>query len=285
MATRAEDIVPLTELERIARDAGALGVSQFGQVAAETKADGTLVTAADRSVQRLIVRRLRSVEPDPRRLFILAEEHQEGLNPGGATPKHAEVVAAVDPLDGTTSFAAGLPLWTVSLGLLRGGRPVAGVVYAPLLGGADGWLYRAGEQEDATRNGAPLSVRPYAGWETLDQIGVPSGFHRWARVRDFGGKLRSLGSTAHHLSLVAAGGLGAVVVGRAHLWDLAGALPILERAGGVLQHPGGAAPDWEALLSDRLPRRILVAGPPAAAAALAERVEITARPRPRTQDP
>jgi myo-inositol-1(or 4)-monophosphatase len=280
MTTPLEKIAPLDEIERIAREAGALGAEQFGRVEPEAKADGTIVTEADRAVQRLIVQRLRALEADPRRLYILAEESQRGLNPGVSRPEEAEVVAAVDPLDGTTSYASGLPLWTVSIGLLRGGRPVAGVVFAPLLGGPHGWLYRAGEQGPALRNGVPLSVLPFAGWEELDQIGVPSGFHKWARIDAFDGKLRSLGSTAHHLCLVAAGSLGAVVVGRAHLWDLAGALPVLERAGGVLQHPGGAEPDWSSLLHDRLPRRVLVAASFETVTALAPRVMITVKPQP-----
>ncbi len=268
----------LDALEDIAREAAALGVRRFGHVHAETKADGTIVTAADRELQHLIVDRLRRLEPDPARLYILAEEDQQALNPGVTAPADAALVAAVDPIDGTTSFAAGLPLWSVSIGLLRGGRPVAGVVHAPLLGGPGGWLYRAGPQGPALRNGQPLRAKQHAGFEQVDQIGVPSGFHKWARVRGFQGKLRSLGSTAHHLCLVGAGGLDAAVVGRAHLWDLAGALPVLERAGGVLCYADGDPPDWEAIIADRIPRRVLVVGAPDTAADLGSRVEITWRP-------
>lgn len=273
----------LERLERIARDAAALGVARFGHVASERKADGTVVTEADRAMQARIVAELRALEPDPRRLFLICEEERDegasaDLNPGVADPRVAEWVAAVDPLDGTASYASGLPLWCVSIGLLRQGRPVAGVVYAPLLGGGDGWLYRVGPEGAATRNGDLLAARPFDAWERVRHLGVPSGFHRWARVDGYRGKQRSLGSTAHHLCLVAAGGLDGAVIGRAHLWDLAAGAAILERAGGVLVTLAGAAPAWDPLLDDEVPREILVAASPALAAELGQRVRIHPRP-------
>ncbi|MFH2007604.1 MAG: inositol monophosphatase family protein [bacterium] len=276
--------ITLDDIADLARSAGALGVEHFGHVKAERKGDGTLVTAADGAMQRLIVTGLRALQPDARALYILGEEDTEIPNPGVDDPREAHTVAAVDPLDGTTSFAAGLPLWGVSIGLLTHGRPAAGVVYMPLLGGSTGWMYRVDATGQAQRNGDELSVRPWEGWGKFSQVAVPSGFHRWARLQGFRGKLRSLGSTAHHVSLVAAGALDAAVIGRAHLWDLAAAAALLERAGGTLQTAEGKPANWQELFFDRMQDQPLLVGAPQTVASLAEILELTYAPRPQRPD-
>jgi fructose-1,6-bisphosphatase/inositol monophosphatase family enzyme len=270
--------IPITELERIAREAGTLGTQHFGQVQTEYKPDGTVVTEADRAVQRLILSQLREQVPDARDLYLLAEEDTDPPNPGVEDPSAARFIAAVDPLDGTTSFASGLPLWGVSIGLLADHCPVGGVVYMPLMGGADGWMYAVDDTGPARLNGAPLTVRPHRPFDNFTQLAVPSGFGRWANLPGFTGKLRSLGSTAHHVSLVASGALDAAVVGAAHLWDIAAGAALLERAGGVLCSTAGTPVDWQALYEDRLPEAPLVAGAPETVDALVSQLQL--RPPP-----
>ncbi len=271
--------IPLKDLTRIAREAGKLGVRHFGRVQAKCKPDGTLVTEADGAMQRLILDQMRALEPSAQQLYLLAEEDTAPPNPGLSSPASAQFVAAVDPLDGTTSFASGLPLWGVSVGLLTEHRPAAGVVYMPLLGGPDGWMYAVDATGPARLNGAPLAVRPHQPFDTFTQLAVPSGFGRWANLPGFRGKLRSLGSTAHHVSLVASGALHGAVVGRAHIWDIAAAAALLERAGGVLRTTAGAPVDWQALYEDRLGDAPIVAGSPETVEALIAQLEI--RPLPR----
>ncbi len=269
---------PMQQLIRIARDAGDLATQHFGKVRAERKADGTLVTEADRAVQRLILDELRALVPRTEDLFLLAEESTEPPNPGLSDPTRARLVAAVDPIDGTTSFASGLPLWGVSIGLLAEGRPVAGVVNMPLLGGAAGWMYAVDAEGAARLNEAPVTVRPFRPFDTDTQLVVPSGFLRWAKLPGFRGKLRSLGSTAHHLSLVAGGAVDAAVLGLPHLWDIAAAAALVERAGGVLCTTRGDPVDWEALYADQLGDAPLVAGAPDTVDRLLSMLQL--RPRP-----
>lgn len=264
-------LIPVGELERVVRAAAAEAVALFGRVRAEQKRDGTLVTEADRAVQRSVVAALRALEPDPGRLAILAEEDAgggAGGTPPLGDPLTAPVVAAVDPIDGTTAFASGLPLWTVSLGLLVGGRPAAGVIFAPLVGEGGGWLYRVGADGPATLNGEPLRVAPWTGWAPYSQIAVTSGAAALERLRGYGGKLRSLGSTAHHLAVTAAGLVDAAVIGRPWAWDIAAGAALVERAGGVLETFGGGPPDWAALLRRQRQPEPLIVGSPAAVAAL-----------------
>ena len=104
------------------------------------------------------------------------------------------------------------------------------------------------------------------------------GFRGPARGKTFPGKLRSLGSTAHHVALVASGAVSAAVVGQAHLWDLAAGAALLERAGGVLQTTAGNPVDWEALYEDRMQPEPLIAGSPEAVEALVAILEVSPAP-------
>ena len=107
----------------IAREAGGL-LSVFFErrVSIEYKSEHDLVTAADRASEALIVERLRSHFPSH---AIVAEE-------GGGQETPSEYRWYVDPLDGTTNFAHGFPMFNVSIGLERAGELIAGVVYHPI---------------------------------------------------------------------------------------------------------------------------------------------------------
>ena len=107
----------------IAREAGALLATYFERrVGFELKGEYDLVTEADRASEALVVERLRSHFPGH---AIVAEE-------GGGHESSSEYCWYVDPLDGTTNFAHGFPIFNVTLGLERAGEPIAGVVYDPI---------------------------------------------------------------------------------------------------------------------------------------------------------
>ena len=109
----------------IAREAGAL-VANYHQrhIPFETKGEFDLVTEADRSSEKLIVERLRSHFPAH---AIVAEE-------GGGHESASEYRWFIDPLDGTTNFAHGFPMFCISMGLERAGELIAGVVFDPIHG-------------------------------------------------------------------------------------------------------------------------------------------------------
>jgi myo-inositol-1(or 4)-monophosphatase len=107
----------------IARDAGSLLAQYFERrVGFELKGESDLVTIADRASEALVVERLRSHFPQH---SILAEE-------GGGVENNSEFRWYVDPLDGTTNFAHGYPVFNVTLGLERAGEMIAGVIYDPI---------------------------------------------------------------------------------------------------------------------------------------------------------
>src|SRR5713101_8552095 len=106
----------------IAREAGAL-VNTFYErrIGYELKGDYDLVTEADRASEKLVVERLRNHFPSH---GIVAEE-------GGGHESPSEYRWYVDPLDGTTNFAHGFPVYNVTLALERAGELIAGVIYDP----------------------------------------------------------------------------------------------------------------------------------------------------------
>ena len=140
----------------------------------------------------------------------------------------------VDPIDGTSNFARGANRWCVSLGLLDGAEPVAGILVAPGLGETFAAMSGAG----ATLNGAPIHAattpelgraivevgwsprRPNADWLALCGC-----------VMATGATVRTGGSGAMGLADVAAGRLDAYAELHINLWDVAAALCILREAG------------------------------------------------------
>ncbi len=143
----------------------------------------------------------------------------------------------IDPLDGTTNFSQGLPLFCVSIGIEHNGETVAGVVYAPYMDE----LFHAVKGEGAMLNGNPIKV---SGKTRLDHSVVSTGFpvdkdvnpdnnlDNVARVMPCVRGLRRLGSAAVDICYCAAGFLDGYWEMNLHEWDVNAALLILAEAGG-----------------------------------------------------
>ena len=207
-------------------------------------ARANLVTLADRRSQEAVTNVIRDAFP---RHAIVGEEGTTGDpgSPGDPAAPGAPAVWYVDPLDGTTNFAHGLPFYCVSVALRRGGQTVAGAVYdvprdemfAAALGGG------------ATRNGEPLAV---SGVRRLDRALVvaqaqsvdPAQIRAYAdlveRLMNVAGGLRSLGSPALTLCAIAAGQVEAYCEHAMDAWDIAAGQLIVEEAGGLLTRFDGA---------------------------------------------
>lgn len=228
-------------------EAGELARSYFRNVTAERKADSTLVTAADRAVEEFLTPRLAALLPGAR---ILGEEF------GATGASEAEYTIALDPIDGTAAFIAGLPTWCITVGLVRGATVVGGITYLPMTGEtylADGAV--------AEWNGRSIVRAAPAPSEGDLFILTHSDYHRGAAKR-FPGKIRSLGSTAYHLALVARGAAVAAVLGRPRLWDIAAGAALLGATGGELRYRSGAPVDVAALLrGERAPDHLVAATP------------------------
>ena len=115
------DILQLAEV--IARQAGAVLMEGYGNVRhIQQKGVIDLVTEYDKRSEEVIVSSIQQKFPDH---AILAEE-------SGHNKTISEYQWVIDPLDGTTNFAHGIPVFSVSIGLLKNNSPVVGVIYDPL---------------------------------------------------------------------------------------------------------------------------------------------------------
>ena len=226
-----------------AYQAGDLQMAQFGTaIQIEKKGMIDLVTEVDVAIERLFRALIGERFPDH---GILGEEMQkeETPLPAGERPSHCWVF---DPIDGTTNYAHGLPIFCVSIALEVHGRTEVGVVYDP----TRRELFTAVRGEGARLNGALLKVSdashlidamlvtgfPYDIHSRLDEIiGLFRAFVGRARA------VRRLGSAALDLSYVAAGRLDGFWERGLHPWDVAAGTLLVEEAGGrVSDFEGGA---------------------------------------------
>ena len=108
----------------ISEAAGAITRSHFGKAAVEFKGDGSEVTVADRAAEEFLLGRIGEVYPGH---GVFGEE-------GARTAGTGAYRWIIDPIDGTRSFAAGVPLYGVLLALEHQGRPILGCAHLPELG-------------------------------------------------------------------------------------------------------------------------------------------------------
>lgn len=236
-----------------AREAGAVALRSFNHVAAQRKPDRSWVTEADLAIERMLTTRLAERFPDHG--IIGEEQTRRSID--------QEFLWAIDPLDGTAVFIAGLPIWGVSLGLLRHGRPYLGVIYLPLLDDC----YWAGPTGGAFWNGQPIHVaepRPFTG---DDWISTPSNSHRRYTL-DFIGKTRSIGATVGTFCYTARGSAIGALISKYSIWDVAAGLAILYAAGGTAIDLAGAPFDCQTILDGRSAESPLLLGAPEHAEAL-----------------
>jgi len=237
----------MTALLPIVREAGELARGYFRNVAAERKADRTLVTAADRAVEEFLVARLLIAAPGTR---ILGEEL------GSAGTEEARCTLTLDPIDGTSAFVSGLPTWCITVGLVADGRALGGITHLPMTG--ETYVVESGI---ATWNGRVIPAGRHPPPESDAFIVTYSEYHR-ATAIGFKGKMRSLGSTAYHMALVARGAAVAALLGRPRIWDIAAGAAMLDAIGGALRYQSGEPVALEALLRGERPADQLVAAAP-----------------------
>ena len=246
-------------------EAGAIALRYFNVVEARIKADRSVVTAADEEIEVLLRERIVGSFPDHR---IIGEEQ-------GGAPSDAEYIWALDPIDGTSGFVQGLPIWGISIGLLRRGVPVLGCFYMPLIGE---W-YEVALEGPPLFNGKPMSVSQENPLDSEAWICAPSDAH-WRYDIDYPGKVRSLGSYAAYLCYVARGTACGALMGRPKIWDIAAGLALLLRAGGEIRLLDSGAPlDVQALVRGERLAEPVVAGAPDAVALLRKRIRLRSQGR------
>jgi len=223
---------------RAAREAGELALQGFRHPELETAVKSDMhdvVTAYDRACEARITEIILAAFPDA---SIIGEE-------GGTVQGAGSLSWFVDPIDGTSNFARGIPMWAVSIGVARDGAMIAGVVFDPVhdqlfwaddrgafvstaAGTVDTPLRSEGHTEPAQATVAlnfPLARdlvhHPQLALEQFEAV-----------TRDFA-QVRNLGSTCIALCWIAAGWLDATISFETHPWDVAAGAFIIRRAGGI----------------------------------------------------
>lgn len=215
--------------------AGGVLRSGFGQrQSVEYKGEVDLVTEADRQAEQAIKEILQEAFPAH---GILAEE-------GGNLPSETDSRWIVDPLDGTTNYAHGLPILAVSIALERAGEVVLGVVHDPMAEET----YAAERGGGATLNGQNLRVSNtdeliralLATGFPYDRDDLPPVLELFGRFAMLTQSMRRLGSAALDMCYVAAGRLDGYYERGIKAWDIAAGALIVEEAGGkVTNYRGG----------------------------------------------
>lgn len=215
-------------VSRTATAAGEITLRHFGRTALERKADGTEVTIADREAEAYLVEAIGETFPDD---GVFAEE-------GGSAATRSGRRWIIDPIDGTRSYASGVPLYGVLLALEVDGVVVLGCCHLPALGETVVGAVGAG----AWHNGQRCSVSEVdrmgdarvvtSGLEYWRDWATPTGQEGWGRLVRDARYVRTWGDCYGYV-LVATGRAeihADPAVGA--LWDFAPMIPIMTEARG-----------------------------------------------------
>ncbi len=205
----------IKEVESLLDHVSKRQMQDFGNIASDIKPDGTLITECDRWSDRTIVNTLGKINKGE---GVLSEE-------GCQTVPNSEAYWVVDPLDGTTNFAAGIPYWAISMARVVNGQPETAFLDVPALNkrilaikGKGVWL-----------NGKEISIEQ----RNLTKSECVSLCSRSIRVlqkkpnKPFPGKIRLLGVASLNMTSVAIGQTIAALEATPKIWDLAAAWLIL----------------------------------------------------------
>lgn len=228
---RAERKVWLDAAVDVARMAAARADTYFQKrtsLVVEEKGPRDFVTIADKKTEELIVQELRQRFPD--HAFLGEEQAAAGNRPSVA---QGQPLWVIDPIDGTTNFIRGIPLWAVSVGLVVNGEPEVGVIVCPrqdevfaAARGLGAALYTTPIRTSATSSLASSEIAlgaPRRG--TIDLLALSE------RLASEGADLRRLGSACVAIAWTACGRVDAYVENNLSAWDVAAGICLLREAG------------------------------------------------------
>ena len=248
-----------------ARKAGRSLARDFGEVErlqVSIKGPANFVSAADHRAEDIIFNELSKARPD----YAFLMEERGTVD--GADKTHRWIV---DPLDGTTNFLHGIPIFCISIGLERDGQLVAGLIYLPVLDE----LYTAERGKGAFLNDRRIRVSARRHLTdamlttSIPHKGRPgSGHQRFYREMEALTKeatgIRRTGAAAVDLAWTAAGRFDAYWEHNIQAWDMAAGIVLLREAGGIATDFSGGA--------DMLSTGTIIAGVPSIQKALLEKL-------------
>ncbi|MBN2330328.1 MAG: inositol monophosphatase [Candidatus Aenigmarchaeota archaeon] len=222
-----EDVADYLELAKdVSISAGKLLMSKYKKVKnIRHKAPGDVVTEADLEAEELIVSSIRKKHPGH---GFLAEE-------GGESQGKEDMTWIIDPLDGTNNYTYGLPIFGVSIALVKGKEPVLGVINVPVFG----QLFHAVKGRGSFMNGKPIKVsgrdRLQDSMMLYDSDFVKSKteiLYSLDSITKRVNRIRMLGAASVQFVQIAMGNADAWTEQSTNPWDIAAGCLIVEEAGG-----------------------------------------------------
>ena len=205
----------LSELDSLFELVSERQIKDFGNISASNKADGSLITSCDLWSDKTIVDGLASIAPGE---GVLSEE-------GGKLIPNTKAFWVVDPLDGTTNFAAGIPYWSISVARFVDGRPQSSFLIIPTL---------KKKFVSIKGNGVWLNKQKIYPKQRNNQSECISLCSRSIKILQkkpnsvFPGKIRLLGVSSLNLTSVAMGQTYGAIESTPKIWDIAAAWLLLE---------------------------------------------------------
>jgi inositol-phosphate phosphatase / L-galactose 1-phosphate phosphatase / histidinol-phosphatase len=215
-------------IERLAEAAGAAIRPYFrADFGLESKSDATPVTLADRAAEAAIRAILESERPDD---GIIGEEY-------GTVRESAARQWVIDPIDGTTSFVAGRPIFGTLIALMEDGWPVLGLIDQPIL--KERWVGAVGQP--TTFNGAAIKSRPcpdlaqaILATTSPNCFSAHEGEHFMALAAKTAHRRLIWGGDCYNYGLLSSGHIDIVVEAGLKIHDFAALIPVVEGAGGMM---------------------------------------------------
>jgi myo-inositol-1(or 4)-monophosphatase len=229
----------LIQLESIIKQHAAEQIMpRYNQVAYRFKQDGSLVTQADSEMQKAMIASLKHYWPD----YVALGEEMTKAEQLALLDSDAKGLWVLDPLDGTSNFASGIPVFSVSIALVLNNEVVLGVIYDP----NRNETFSAIKGEGAWLNGQPLECKTDR--ELLKQCTAQIDFKRLTpdmrvcliREHPYASQ-RNFGSGALDWCWLAAGRCQVNIHGGQQLWDYVAGQLILIEAGGYAKTFAGDA--------------------------------------------
>ncbi len=205
----------LRELDALFEIVSQRQLKDFGNITASNKLDGSLITTCDLWSDKTIVDGLNSIAPNE---GVLSEE-------GGKIIPSTEAYWVVDPLDGTTNFAAGIPYWSISVARFVGGRPQSTFLIIPTL--KKKFVSIQGKGVWLNNN----KIDPSKNKQRSECVSLCSRSIKILQKKPdstFPGKIRLLGVSSLNLTSVALGQTFGAIESTPKIWDIAAAWLLLE---------------------------------------------------------
>lgn len=208
--------------------------SLFGNVSSDWKEDDTRVTFADYAISEKMIAALRADFPED-------DFCTEETSPLDETRQlEAEYAWVLDPIDGTNNFYHGVPFCAISLGLLKNGFPVYGLIYDfsrdCMIAGGGGHELRVDQRRVVTD------------WQPIDERSSTAAFHFPMCASDLEKlqpwfetyRVRAFGSAALNLAYAALGKVDGCVDFKVRIWDIAAGIALMEAADGKVYFEGNS---------------------------------------------